>query len=114
MAQGKNNVMIVICQKHGSQAGLAISPDIAPRKHPVEPGRQFIELLYTHDNSVVWAFYVSREFAEQHHLTACVEPLPDDPGEWIHKISCCCVRCFEEAYNGYIDDSCKWHYGPRK
>ena len=98
--------MRIVCSKHGTQAGVVISPDLGTRRPKADIS--IVSIRYEFDGDIAWAFYVSKRFADEHGLVDCIEPLPDVPGEWVHELDCCCVECFKEFHHGTFNEQSAW------
>jgi hypothetical protein len=104
---------LITCRVHGTHGILHVSKDLAVAQ-PCEPrSEEIVDIVYMYRGRAADVFFVSRRFADEHGLYAGVSELPDDyGGEWVHEIACCCPKCFEEVFGGYIDrDTFRWHRG---
>jgi len=112
--------MWVECEQHGAQAGMHVSPDLSllllAKTRLERKGVEIVSLIYCIDqdqNKVIAAYYVSRAFAEEHGLKACVLDMSnnDDACGWEHMLQLACGKCFKETYGGYFDELYRWHPG---
>jgi hypothetical protein len=105
--------MLMLCPIHGPQPAVMISRDLWSDGESRPMSDQIVDLVYTYENAVAWAFYVSIVFAREHQLAGGSAPLPDKPGEWARDLCCCCCKCFQNAHNGYFDELSRWHYNAK-
>ncbi|WP_425400469.1 hypothetical protein [Aeoliella sp.] len=97
--------MIIQCTTHGLQNGLLTSADLLAED---SSNLEIVDLLYELEGEIAAAFHVSREFADAHQLRGGTEPLPEDYGEWVHELACCCMKCFEERHGSTFDGKHRW------
>jgi hypothetical protein len=101
-------IMLMLCPLHGPQPAIMISRDLWVSGESPCRLEEIVDLIYTFEGKVAWAFYVSRQFAIEHGLTGQVSPLPDEPGEWARILDCCCSKCFQAAHGGHFDELKRW------
>lgn len=104
--------MHISCKVHGGQIGMLVSPDLCTYGTRQSDSQEILSLIYLYLERPIETYFVSRRFADEHGLAACVDEVPDYL-PWVHELKPQCVRCFKDKYGGYFDELHRWHSGPK-
>jgi hypothetical protein len=88
--------MLILCQAHGAQSVIQISPDLwdDPNKAAKECGS--VGVSYELEGHPVYTFLLSADFARLHDVHESVVPLPGDYPQWVHEMALVCAKCWKE------------------
>ena len=90
--------MMEVCEKHGLQLSVELSPDMA---EAIEQGKEippYRILQYAYLGDVCHEFFLSEEFCNKHDIVETGEiELPRQYPEWIHELAAMCEICFQEV-----------------
>jgi hypothetical protein len=97
--------MFFNCQKHGSQFGVIISPDLYEMITKGENISDFIEVFLMINNDVYHAPYLSLKFLQKNNLNyqnnEKVQLSKNNQPKWIDDLVPICIKCFDEKANIY-------------
>jgi len=90
--------MMLLCDRHGCQMGIEVSPDLCDRVARSETVDGIVEIGYEYDGELMQVMFLSKEFAARHGVSESrVSPLPDDYPDWVRLIAVECKKCALEC-----------------
>jgi len=96
MRAGQGKMTMIICNDHGMQGALSVSPDLKKLINSQQTMKPYRIIEYEYLGDITHIFHVSIEYAKKYELPdEAILPLPDDYPEWVMSLVRVCEKCFE-------------------